>query len=354
MSNQKSEPIARSNKFFTGSISSALREFIQPRVILEIPRLLREGMGPVNRLVIQARNASEIARLLKRGTRLNFVSSFPRSGNTWMRYLLTDVLLQNSGVQTTTELTVPPGRVVPDFYCDLMSACERSVPTPGVFVKTHDVFDRLEEKFGRLPSPASNGVPLAHNCKHLYLYRAPEDSLISLFHYFDRHRYFKQQSVSGPDEFCLARLDAWERNLSSYLRAAERGVPIFFVNYEILVKEPSGVLGDILGWLDIPHDPAVVRRAVLNMQFTKLRELEVRERLTEEAVSLRRGASGAGRDELKPETVKVIHGRTSELMDRALALVLKQRSVGGGGHSPGRSSPPTEKFRGGRINPVPA
>jgi hypothetical protein len=342
LNDDKFRTIARLRRFVQGGLGPALREFAQPRVITEIPRLLREGAGPAVRLFIQARNTGEIAQRLREGTGLNFISSFPRSGNTWMRYLLTDILLQNSGVATTTQLPVHPDKVVPDFYCHSIGRRDRSVQTPGLFVKTHDLFDQLERRFCGKALPDGGGGPLSQNCKHLYLYRAAEDVLVSLFHYYDRHRYFRSQSASGADAFCQARLAAWQDNLTSYLRASEKGVPILFVKYELLLKEPSAALAAILRWLDIAHDGSMVGRAVRNMRFSELRALEIRERPSEEGLSFRRGASGGGKAELQPSTVEAIHRSTSELIQRADSRALALRPIGESCQTPNHEPPLNE------------
>jgi hypothetical protein len=340
LKDDKISAIARIRRFVQGGLGPALRGLAQPRVITEIPRLLREGAGPPIRLFIQARNTGEIAQRLREGSRLNFISSFPRSGNTWMRYLLTDILLQNSGVQTTTQLPVHPDKVVPDFYCHSITRRDRSVQTPGLFVKTHDLFDQLERRFCGKALPDGGAGPLSQNCKHLYLYRAAEDVLVSLFHYYDRHRYFKSQSARGADAFCQARLAAWQDNLASYLQASEKGVPILFVKYELLLKEPSAALAEILRWLDIPHEGDMVGRAVRNMRFSELRALEIRERPSEEGLtSFRRGASGGGKAELQPATVEAIHRSTSDLIQRADSRALALRPIGESCRAPNGEPP---------------
>ncbi len=314
----------RQNQPTASGWAVAFREFGQRRVLKELPRLLREGAGPVGRLIVQARNAAAIAARLREGKPLNFVSSFPRSGNTWMRYLLTDVLLQQSGVATSTDLPTHPDRVVPDFYCHLISRRAQEINSPAMFVKTHDDFDVLERRFSKASASNGKSGPLSSNCKHLYLFRSPEDSLVSLYHYFDRHQFFKSQSACGPDAFCLSRLDSWMNNLTSYTRASERGAPLLLVKYENLLDAPAAVLTEILHWFDIRREPNVVWRAVLNMHFSNLRALEIKERSSAEGSSFRRGTSGGGAAELKPETLQVIHEKTAALLEKASKMALPQ------------------------------
>ena len=324
---------AANSGFLGGEYGAALRLLFRARNFRHIPRLLREGPRPIFRLAIQAHNTAEIMRLLREGWQLNFVSSFPRSGNTWVRYLLADVFLQAHGVATATELPVQPDKIVPDFYCHWIARRNVTIPTPGVFVKTHETFAQLQERFGgaglRPGAGGSGAVAPFRGCKHVYLYRSPEDALVSLFHYYDQQRPLKARAAAGIDGFCLANLPSWEESLAGYLRASEEGFPVLFVTYELLLQYPTEILSNLLRWLGARHDAATVERAVSNMQFTKLQAVETRILLNEEAFFFRRGRKGSGRAELQASTLDIIEKRTGQLMEQANARVLMQQSFQG-------------------------
>jgi hypothetical protein len=277
-------------------------------------------------------NSAEITRLLHRGRPLVFVASFPRSGNTWVRYLLADVFLQIRGVETTTELPVHPDRIVPDFYCNWIARRETALPSPAVFVKIHDSFGRLQERFGGvLPrgGVAGSGASASfRRCKHVYIYRSPEDALVSLYHFFAAQRQFKAQTTDGIDAFCLTWLAQWEENLGGYLRAAEEGFPVLFVPYELVLQYPAEIVGRLLHWLGVEHEGKMVERAVSNMQFSKLQALEASTRTNEEVFFFRRGCQGSGRSELQETTMNIIQERTAHLMEQAHARVLMQQAQG--------------------------
>jgi hypothetical protein len=335
---------AAKSGFLHGEYGAALRLLFRARNFRHLPRLLREGPRPIFRLAIQAHNTAEIMRLLREGWPLNFVSSFPRSGNTWIRYLLADVFLQTHGVETATELPVHLDRIVPDFYCQWIARRNVTIPTPGVFVKTHETFPQLQERFGgaqRRPGAGGSGaVPPFRGCKHVYLYRSPEDALVSLFHYYDRQRQLKAKAAAGIDSFCQANLPLWEESLASYLRAEAEGFPVLFVPYELLLQYPTEILSSLLRWVGARHDAAMVERAVSNMQFSKLQAMEARSLFNEEAFFFRRGCKGSGRAELQPSTLDLIEERTAPLMEQANARVLIQQSFQG---NPATSK--TEKIR---------
>jgi hypothetical protein len=296
--------------------------------------------------MIQMHNTREIRRRLRLGRPVNFVSSFPRSGNTWVRYLLADVILQGQGVETSTELPVQHNKIVPDIYCNWISRGNETTPNPGLFVKTHQVFDELEERFGGAPRALQTGGAPAggafRNCKFIYLYRSPDDALVSLFHYFARQKHLKAKTACGIDAFCVGRLGDWEHNISSYLRAADEGAAVSFVPYELLLQYPVEILGNLLHWLGVGHDNQKVQRAVSNMEFNKLQAVEARNLIKEEAHSLfsswkidpfayfRLGGKGSGRAELQAPTVRQIQEKTEELVARANNRVLRQEPFQGG------------------------
>jgi hypothetical protein len=164
------------------------------------------------------------------------------------------------------------------------------------------------------------------NCRIVYLFRLPEDSLVSFFHLQRKMKYIKK-SRFGIDEFCRAHLPHWVENLSSYLRASEEGAPIYFATYEGMLADPGATLSGILRWLEIPHDAQIVERAVDHMQFERLRAREERTEPGRSEYSLRRGGSGAGLDELQPQTRCEIRDASTPLLKQAQKHLNRQASL---------------------------
>src|SRR6185312_9518707 len=110
-------------------------------------------------------------------------------------------------------------------------------------------------------------------CRHLYLYRSPEDALVSLYHHVLRENFpgawTKARRRPEINDFCRKALPGWFEHLSGYLAAAEEGVPVRFASYERLLAEPASVLGETLHWMGVPHSDSMLKRADLNMQFQK-------------------------------------------------------------------------------------
>jgi hypothetical protein len=307
------------------SLRPALRLLAKPATLAQLPRLLVEGYAPVRRMFVQAHNGREIGRLLSQGQPVTFVSSFARSGNTWVRYLLSDVFLQNHGVETATELAVHPDEIIPDFYCEMVARRNTAVPTPGLLVKTHDLFGHLQRQFGNPVAQAPGG-----NCRHLYIYRTPEDALVSFFHLQLREKYVKGRAGLDIDAFCLDTTKEWIAHVSSYLAASQSGAAVFFASYDQLLQNPEAVLVEMLGWLGVQHTSSAAVRAVQNMRFGNLQALEARDSADKPPV-FRRGCNGSGSKELKAATVAEIRGRTDHLLAQAGECVARQRAKRGEG-----------------------
>jgi hypothetical protein len=307
--------IAQSAQILCRGTSQTLRLLTRGSTLAQLPRLLLEGLAPVRRMFVQGFNNSELARLVRDQTPITFVCSYPRSGNSWMRYLLSDIRLQNEGIETTTDLA-QPAQIVPDYYTDLITPRAAVGETSGYLIKTHDIIPLLQERSG--------GHPGVRRCRYLYLYRAPEDVLVSLFHISLREKYIRTKSGSNIDLFCLEFLPGWVEHVTCYLDAMDSGVALYLVCFEELLRQPADVLSKTLRWLCIPHTAEKVQRAELNMRFGKLQAMEA-QALNGRSRLFRRGIAGSGVSDLKPDTLSQIHDATKDVMARANESLARQR-----------------------------
>jgi Sulfotransferase domain len=187
-----------------------------------------------------------------RGLRKNDVllASYPRSGNTWLRFLLYE-LVRGSAADF---LTVTGG--IPDI------GKEAGVPLVeegGRLLKTHEAY---RPNYG----------------KAIYLVRDPRDVVISEFEY----QRFQDVFPGTFEEFLLAFLagrvngyGAWHRHVDRWLDAAESNrVLLLLVKYEDLKKATEATLHAILGFLGVARDDDALRRAVFNNSIERMREKE--------------------------------------------------------------------------------
>ena len=158
-----------------------------------------------------------------RGCEGHFSQFVPTMGNTWGRFLLSDIFLQRAGMATSTALPIGPERVIPDIYINSVATSEREL-TPGLFVKTHEGFDRLKKRI-----PATE----LRRCRRIYVIRSPEDALVSFYYYHLRQERLRNKVRRGKDAFCRARVRDWKLNAGAMCARSKRGRRCFLCPMKI-------------------------------------------------------------------------------------------------------------------------
>ena len=219
-----------------------------------------------------------------------FLVSYPRSGNTWLRFLLANALRPDEPATFGTM-----ARLVPDVY-DEPDAVLRKLPRPRS-LKSHEPYD-----------PRYRSV--------VYLVRNPVDVAASYYHYlikmrvleegFDRNR-FVQAFVEGS----LDGFGPWGDHVAGWLDAREGDERFVCLRYEDLLEDASAAVRQMLRLLGVARDDEQVGAAVARSSAEELRRLE-RETATElptfrgsrlDKPFIRAARVGAGSEELPPELV---------------------------------------------------
>lgn len=221
------------------------------------------------------------------------LSSYPRSGNTWLRFLLESSTGEKCGSIYRSE-----------------SIMDR--PDRGLAIKTHrpDSF-----KYSRA----------------VHLVRHPLDVLDS---YFRWKRDYARQTARHWERFARFRIAQWVRHTEHWL-----AVPYatFLLRYEDLLVEPEGWLTELLGWLGCSVDAERVRKAVGESSLERLRE-KVPER--EAKLFFRRGGAGKSLERYSPELLASV-GETAAATMGKLGYAVPDRADREPWFLPGRlPSPP--------------
>lgn len=212
------------------------------------------------------------------------IASYPRSGSTWIRLLISDCILQNQGEETDTVLPTHQDEIVPDMLVsDIPSLSDYKFHSLRL-IKDHNEFQNLTKKA-------------------VYLFRMPSDTLSSYFHYHIRFPRAVIKTFEDQDDFCQYYLHHWILHAVSFINAKlERPDDIIFVSYRQLHEEPEKCLQDVLRFLDIPYNDDIIKRAVENHVFKKQREEEEKRPLSGEFF-FRKGKIGSAAEELSEITL---------------------------------------------------
>jgi hypothetical protein len=221
-----------------------------------------------------------------------FIASYPRSGNTWVRLLVADAVLQLNGRVTGTELPVDVNTIIPDMHQHSDKWQELKMPpgieSPFTLLKTHWQWDLFK-------------------ARSVFVFRNPEDSLCSYFHYHRRYDHLRGKTTQGLDAFCREFVDEW-CHTQSYINGKRiNSNEIHFTSYESLHSNPIESLGRILRFLHMEPARFQVELAIENHQFEKQQK-------TEKAVPnnepfYRKGKVDSAREELSQDTLAFIKNK---------------------------------------------
>lgn len=256
-------------------------------------------------------------------------ASYPKSGNTWLRALvsgvleggevrLPDVVRKFADMSQGTIFT--EFGLTPSVLDDRQAHALVTASTEAQAERSEGMlFRKSHSAFGAPDDVSRTQHRLTTETKALYVVRDPRAIVVSLSHHLGvdirqamlimrdgvvmdlPEEIDDRYLVGGPR--VVADWGSWSENVESWLDQGD--VPVLVVKYEDLVANPRDVLVKVVTWLGIPARDEVLDEAVEQSSFDRL---AVQEALTgfAEAVApnrafFRKGAADAWKDELEPE-----------------------------------------------------
>ena len=228
------------------------------------------------------------------------IISYPRSGNTWLRFLL-GYLRAGEGVTFATL-----EEVVPDIYLNSDRAL-RAVPRPRI-LKSHEPFDPTYPRV-------------------IYLIRDPRDVAISYYHYLVKTRDLDESHPISDfiDSFIAGSLQgygSWENHVRSWTTRRQTETDFFQIRYEDLLADPFEGLRAMAKFVPLPDDGARIRGAVASAEVSVMQRLERTTASGWRTLSgsrptgsfVRIGERGTGVRELPPESIAAIESAWGDTM----------------------------------------
>ncbi len=234
-----------------------------------------------------------------------FLVSYPRSGNTWTRFLIANLVYPNKNISF-----VNIEKLIPDTASQSNRVLKRT-PRPRI-IKTHQYFDH------RYP-------------KIIYIVRDPRDIALSYYHF---QRKYLQIQDDYPleryvEDFVSGRLisadwGTWAENVASWIFTRGHRREFLLLRYEDMIKDTSVELARIAVFLGMEPAPASLRRAIELSSAERMRELEKREAHQWVGTRNRRkdipfvgsAKSGSWRTSLPERSVQLIESAWGELMTK--------------------------------------
>jgi Sulfotransferase domain len=187
-----------------------------------------------------------------------FLVSYPRSGNTWTRFLIANLVHPDVNVSFTNI-----ERLIPDTSSQSSRALRRT-PRPRI-IKTHQYFD--------------------HRCRRIIcIVRDPRDVALSYYDFQRKYRHIQDgyPMESYVNDFVTGKLNSidwgtWGENVASWFYTRGKTEDFLLLRYEDMMEDPFRELARTATFLGIESDPARLEQAVQRSSADRMREMEKRE-----------------------------------------------------------------------------
>lgn len=231
------------------------------------------------------------------------IASYPRSGNTWLRLLLADLLLQLNEIPTATKLPTHEDELIPDLDRGDPAFVERDgIVLPCGFYKTHRCYQ-------------------AGMHRTVWVIRQPTASLVSYFHFHRRYAELTQFAEQGIDLFCKQFAIDWCRHTQHHQSIVTTDPErTLMVTYEGLHANPIEELARIAQFLGIHADRSMCEIAIDNHSFAKQRATE-KEAGENGEFFFRSGQVDSARNELTEEANEFIDASVGDVYRTAVNSV---------------------------------
>lgn len=261
--------------------------------------------------------------MLKRDSeKIIWLASYPKSGNTWIRVFLNNIMDSADSAKSINQLSRTTGassRTLIDQYSGVSSANLTQTETdelrPKVyrslveqsddllFLKVHDAWKKTPSGKSMFPADVTKGV--------IYIIRNPLDIAVSFSYHTSKTIDATIRNINSKKyAFCenpkklnhqvTQLLSDWSGHIVSWLDKS--GLPTLVIRYEDMLKDTDTTFRKVLNFLDLHVEDKVFQRAVNASKFNVLKDTEGKDGFREKPIKMekffREGKSGIWKREL--------------------------------------------------------
>jgi hypothetical protein len=226
--------------------------------------------------------------------RIQWLASYPKSGNTWLRAFLANLLSDEPHPVDINRLDFAPvagaralfdhavgyeaadltfdevDRLRPEVYAYYARHAEDTI-----YLKVHDAYVHLPDGRPLIPTGVTRGV--------IYVIRNPLDVCVSWAYHSGHEDYDRAAAFMADPEACVAgnptkglpqlrqRLKSWSEHVLGWMAS---GLPVHGMRYEDMRLRPMETFAAVAAFVGKGDDPERVARAVRFSDFDEMKRQE--------------------------------------------------------------------------------
>lgn len=228
-----------------------------------------------------------------------FLASYPRSGSTWTRFVLYEILTGEPSSFDNVNRGIPENGI--------QWLARPLLPGQGRLIKTHEPYRR---EYGR-------AVYLVRDMRDvIFSQYSREKELGILYDDFDGYlSKFLQGRISG--------FGAWQKHIESWLESPlPRRGDLLLLRFEDMRNDIEGAISQMLEFFGVEVRAEVIRAAIANNTLDRMRDKETQSKTlhqakgSEEGRFVRKGSVGGWRERLTDAQLQMIDTFAGEAFRR--------------------------------------
>ena len=184
-----------------------------------------------------------------------YLASFPKSGNTWIRFIIANLLSGNRDVNLKNLMKYIPDSHVEEQVKYVINEKNIFNQFNFQFIKTHDLKNRYY-----------------YNKNIIYVVRDGRDVINSYFHYINA----RNNEKLNIEDIILNNHDSpfgsWSDHILSWCSDVREN--FFLLKYENLLKEPFNEMSNLLSAINWKIENNKLKQAIEKSSFDKLQKIE--------------------------------------------------------------------------------
>jgi Sulfotransferase domain len=238
-----------------------------------------------------------------------FIVSYPKSGNTWTRFLIGNLIHPQSPADfSNINLIIPD----PEGLSKRQLA---RMPRPR-YIKSHQYFDPRYQKV-------------------IYVVRDPRDVALSQYHFHRKRKLLHDGASVGQfiSRFVAGKTSpyaSWGENVASWMSTRNGHPGFLLLRYEDMIENTARELAKVADFLDLEVSHEQLGQAIARSSVHEMRRLEQKQALLwsstketrQDVPFVRTATPGGWKTEIPEASVREIEGAWAELM-RSLGYQLR-------------------------------